>query len=77
MLLQRTGDAAATAELLGSLERDETTSYGEEAERLADVAAWARAELGDDEFAARMDAGRARDVTSAAHWALGFVGLTR
>lgn len=74
MLLRRTGDAAATAELLGAVEREDTTSYGEEAERLAAVAEWARVELGDNEFEARIHAGRARDVTAAAEWALALIG---
>ncbi|HET6835344.1 MAG TPA: BTAD domain-containing putative transcriptional regulator [Acidimicrobiales bacterium] len=69
VLLQRAGAPQAAAELLGALERDDST-YGEEAERLEAVREWARAQLGDDVFATHVASGRERDVTAAAAWAL-------
>jgi hypothetical protein len=69
VLLQRAGAAEAAAELLGALERDDST-YGEEAERLAAVREWAMAALGEEAFESRADAGRARDVPATAAWAL-------
>jgi predicted ATPase/DNA-binding SARP family transcriptional activator len=69
VLLQRAGAAEAAAELLGALERDDST-YGDEAERLAVVCAWAVEELGSDTYDARRAAGRARDVPATAGWAL-------
>ena len=50
-------------------ERDDST-YGDEAERLATVRAWALGHLGEEEFVTRAKAGRARNVPAAAAWAL-------
>jgi hypothetical protein len=69
VLLRRAGAPEAAAELLGALERDDST-YGEEAEPLEAVREWARAQLGDDVFATHVASGRERDVTAAAAWAL-------
>ena len=69
VLLERAGVPEAAAELLGALERDDST-YGEEAERLEEVREWARARLGDEVFATHVASGRERDVTAAAAWAL-------
>jgi len=69
VLLQRAVAPEAAAELLGALERDDST-YGEEAERLEAVREWARAQLGGEVFATHVASGRERDVTAAAAWAL-------
>jgi hypothetical protein len=69
VLLQRANAATAAAELLGTLERDEST-YGDEAERLAAVRAWVVEQLGEEEFGTRAKAGRERNVPAAAAWAL-------
>jgi predicted ATPase/DNA-binding SARP family transcriptional activator len=70
VLLQRANAPEATAELLGALELDDS-SYGQEAERLGRVREWAHAQLGNDAFTTRVAAGRQRDITAAASWALG------
>ena len=72
VLLQRAGAPEATAELLGTLELDDST-YGQEAERLGAVREWARAELGEEAFTARVAAGRKRDISAAASWSLDVV----
>jgi predicted ATPase/DNA-binding SARP family transcriptional activator len=69
-LLQRAGAPEATAELLGALELDDST-YGQEAERLGGVREWAHAQLGEGAFATRFAAGRNRDISATAAWALG------
>jgi tetratricopeptide (TPR) repeat protein len=69
VLLQRAGEPEATAELIGALEVDDST-YGEEAERLETVRAWAHAQLGEDVFTTRIAAGKQRDIAAAASWAL-------
>lgn len=69
VLLQRAGEPEPAAELLGALERDDAT-YGEEAERLATVRAWAVEKLGAEVFRARFDDGASRDLVVAAAWAL-------
>ncbi len=69
VLFQRAGAAEAAAELLGALERHDST-YGEEAERLTAVRGWAFEQLGEVEFKVHADAGRERDVPATATWAL-------
>ncbi|MGH8985266.1 MAG: ATP-binding protein, partial [Acidimicrobiia bacterium] len=76
VLLQRADAAEAAAELLGALGRDDST-YGEEAERLAAVRAWAVGELGEPAFKARAEAGRSRDVPATAAWALELIAGLR
>ncbi len=76
VLFQRAGAAGEAAELLGALERDDST-YGDEADRLVAVREWARAQLGDDAFTARSEAGRPRDIVAAATWALAVLGDLR
>ena len=72
VLLQRAGAPEATAELLGTLELDDST-YGQEAERLSAVREWARAQLGEEAFTARVAAGRKREISAAASWSLDVV----
>ena len=76
VLLQRADAAEAAAELLGALGRDDST-YGEEAERLAAVREWAVGRLGEEAFAARVEAGRLRDVPAAAAWAVELIAALR
>lgn len=50
MLFQRAGAPEALAELLGSVDRGDVPSYGQEAERLGQAREWAITRLGPIRF---------------------------
>jgi predicted ATPase/DNA-binding SARP family transcriptional activator len=70
VLLQRADAAEALADLLGTVDRGDVPTYGEEADRLNDARAWAVTKLGTARFTELTAAGTARDVTAAANVAL-------
>ena len=70
VLLQRTDAPEALADLLGTVDRSDVPTYGEEAERLSDARAWALTKLGTARFAELTATGAARDITAAANKAL-------
>jgi hypothetical protein len=70
VVFQRAGAPEAVAELVGAVDQGDVPTYGEEADRLSAARSWARATLGPARFAELVAAGAARDVPSAAQWAL-------
>ena len=70
VLLQRTDAPEALADLLGTVDRSDVPTYGEEADRLNDARAWAATRLGTARFTELTAAGASRDITAAANHAL-------
>ena len=76
VLFQRVDAPEALADLLGTVDRGDVPTYGEEADRLNDARAWAVTELGTARFAELTTAGAARDITTAANVALQVIDTT-
>jgi hypothetical protein len=70
MLFQRVDAAEALSQLLGTVDRGDVPTYGEEADRLNEARAWAVTKLGTTRFAELNTAGTERDITTAANVAL-------
>jgi hypothetical protein len=71
MLFQRVDAAEALAQLLGTVDRGDVPTYGEEADRVNEARAWAVSKLGTTRFAELNTAGTERDIiTTAANVAL-------
>ena len=77
VLFQRVDAAEALADLLGTVDRGDVPTYGDEADRLNDARAWAVTTLGAPRFAELNRAGAARDVTTAANVALQVIDALR
>ena len=73
VLFQRVDAPEALATLLGTVDRSDVPTYGEEADRLDDARAWAVTELGTARYQQLTTAGAARDITTAANVALQFI----
>ncbi|MGH2684310.1 MAG: ATP-binding protein, partial [Actinomycetota bacterium] len=80
VLFQRAGAPEAVAELLGAVDEGDVPTYGDEADRVSEARSWALAKLGPERFAELTARGATRDVSGAAHAALGVIdtlaGLT-
>jgi predicted ATPase/DNA-binding SARP family transcriptional activator len=77
VLFQRVEAAEALADLLGTVDRGDVPTYGDEADRLNDARAWAVTRLGTARFAELNTAGAARDMTTAATVALQVIDALR
>ncbi len=73
-LLHRLDETTLVAELLGSVERHDVPTYGEEAERLARAEAWASGALGQRRFDEHAARGRGRPLSATEDWALAAIG---
>ena len=70
VLLQRFDAPQELADLLGTVDRSDVPTYGDEAERLSVARGWALTRLGTPRFAELTAAGASRDITAAANLAL-------